>query len=106
MEARIIVPRQQRDGQSEGSYAPSMELASPRDFIDSSCLPALCCFSPSARNSLILASLSAGRFLAEGACSLASISFITLGQLWASAQGVASMSRTANAYFFMTFSFE
>src|SRR5690606_20777982 len=71
-EKRLLVGRLQM---------PRIFLASPSDFIDSSCLPALCWASPSARSCLTLAALSA---LNIGlVASLASMAFISLGQLWA-----------------------
>src|SRR4051812_10392843 len=78
---------------------PSIFLASPSDFIESSCLPALCAASPSARNCLTLAmspSLSFGLV-----ASLASIAFISLGQLWASARPAQLASAMVISSFFM-----
>src|SRR3990167_5988404 len=72
---------------------PRIFLASPSAFIESSCLPALCAASPSARSCLTLAA-SASASLGLLA-SLASIAFISFGQLWAKALPAARASAVA-----------
>jgi hypothetical protein len=78
---------------------PSVFFASPSDFIDSAWLPALCAASPSARSFFTLAaspSLSLGLL-----ASLASMAFISLGQLCASAKPTALANATLISSFFI-----
>src|SRR2546428_1682096 len=81
------------DVTSVGAYIPSSFLALPSAFIDSSCLPSLWNFSPSARSALTLVRSSVESVgLVE---SLASIAFNMLGQLVAQARDEAARASAA-----------